>query len=395
VIAIIRAKIVSFQASKLNIDRLFACNHESARVWNECLQISKDHYSEYQTWISRSKLQKRTKGKFHLHSQSIQAVCHKYLFARHSAYQAIQKGIHMAKYPYRTKNHFNTKWAKSGFKVRENGKIELSMGIHNGKREKPIVVYASHLPEGHIKEIELCYDRGLVLAVSFEDGIENKPYHNGHSAGVDPGEIHTLAAFRDDGTSLIVTGRKQRSIHRLRNKKLAEIQRLQSNCKKGSRQWKKYQRAKRYILSKSEKQLRDALHKTTRSFVSWCIEHSVSDVYLGNVEGVQRNTRKKKRVHRKQAQKLSNWPFGKVKQYLTYKLEQQGIKLHIVDESYTSQTCPVCQKKNKASSRNYTCECGYTEHRDIHGARNILSKARYDKILHFDVKTKRKYLRIA
>jgi putative transposase len=213
--------------------------------------------------------------------------------------------------------------------------------------------------------------------------------------GVDPGEIHTISAFGEDGESLIVTGRKIRSIHRLRNKKLAEIQRLQSKCKKGSRQWKKYQKAKRYILSKSEKQLRDALHKTTKNFVDWCIEQSVSDVHIGNVEGIQRNARKKKCTHRKQSQKLSNWSFGRVKQYLSYKLEQHGIQLHLVDETYTSQTCPVCTKRKKTSSRNYKCECGYEEHRDIHGARNILSKALHGEILHFDVETKIKYLRIA
>ncbi len=391
----IRAQMVSFHASKSHTDRLFACNRESAQVWNACLQLSKDHHTTYQTWISQSELQKQTKGRFHLHSQSIQAVCHKYLFARDSAYQSVQKGIKTARYPYKNKSHYNTKWAKDGFKLAENGKIVLSMGNHYGKREPPIVVYASHLPVGHIKEIELCYDNGLYLAISYEDGIESKPYYNDHSVGVDPGEIHTLAAFREDGASLIVTGRKVRAIHRLRNKKLAEIQRLQSKCKKGSRQWKKYEKAKRYLLSKTEKQLRDALHKSTKHFVHWCIQQSVSDVHMGNVEGVQRNTRKKKRVNRKQAQKLSNWSFGKVKQYLAYKLEQQGIRLHLVDESYTSQTCPVCAKRKKTSSRNFNCECGYEEHRDIHGARNILSKALYDEILHFDVQTKIKYLRIA
>jgi putative transposase len=83
------------------------------------------------------------------------------------------------------------------------------------------VVHASHLPVGHIKEIELCYDNGLYLAISYEDGIESKPYHNNHLVGIDPGEIHTLAAFREDGASLIITGRKVRAIHRLRNKKLS------------------------------------------------------------------------------------------------------------------------------------------------------------------------------
>jgi putative transposase len=393
--ALIRAQIVHFQASKGSMDRLFACNRESARVWNDCLQLSKDHHTMHGKWISRSELQKLTKGRYHLHSQSVQAVCHKYLFARGSTYQAVQKGLKTARYPYRNKKHYNTKWAKDGFKVTEKGILELSMGIHHGKREKPIVVHVARLPKGRIKEIELCHDNGLYLAVSYEDGVECKAYEKKQSVGVDPGEIHTLAAFREDGESLIITGRKVRSIHRLRNKKLAEIQQLQSKCKKGSRQWRKYQKAKRYILGKSERQLRDALHKTTKAFVDWCIEQFISDVHMGEVEGVQRNTRKKKCVNRKQAQKLSNWSFGKVKQYLTYKLEQLGIQIHHVDESYTSQTCPVCTKRRKVSSRNYRCTCGYEEHRDIHGARNILSKALYGQIQHFDVGTNVKYLRIA
>ena len=45
-----------------------------------------------------------------------------------------------------------------------------------------------------------------------------------------------------------------------------------SRCKKGSRQWKKYNRAKKFVLSKSNAQLEDALHKTTKQFVDWCVE---------------------------------------------------------------------------------------------------------------------------
>jgi putative transposase len=391
----LRGQKVFFRASKADLERLYACNRESALVWNECLRLAKEHFLQYGRWITKSELQKQTKGKFHLHSQSIQAVCHKYVFARQSAHHAIQQGLSTVRYPYKKKKYFNTKWAKDGFTIHENGKIELSMGIHNGKREKPIVVYASNLPQGIIKEIECCYDNGWYLAITYEDGQEAKAYQPGRSVGVDLGEIHTMAAFCENGQALLITGRKVRSLHRLRNKKLADIQRRQSKCQKGSRQWKKYERAKRYVLSKSERQLRDALHKTTKQFVDWCLAQSVSDVYIGKVEGVQRNTRKKKRMSRKQAQKLSNWSFGKVKQYLVYKLAQHGIRLQEIEESYTSQTCPVCQKRRKVSSRIFACLCGYEEHRDIHGARNILSKAVYQKIVHWQVPTKRTYLRIA
>ncbi|MFB5166700.1 transposase [Parageobacillus toebii] len=112
----LRGQKVFFRASKADLDRLYACNRESARVWNECLRLAKEHFLQHGCWITKSELQKQTKRKFHLHSQSIQAVCHKYLFARQAAHQAIQQG-HPARYPYKKKKYFLTKWVKDGFKV--------------------------------------------------------------------------------------------------------------------------------------------------------------------------------------------------------------------------------------------------------------------------------------
>jgi putative transposase len=337
----IRSKRVYIRASVKELDRLYACNRESAEVWNDCLSLSKDYHIEQGKWISKSSLQKGTKGLYHLHSQSIQAVTHKYVFARDATKAAIESGIKTAKYPYKQKKHFSTKWVQEGFKVYPNGKVELSMGIHNGKREKPIVVYASNLPEGTLKEIEFCYDNGPYLAISFEDGIENKEYIKQSAVGVDLGEIHSISSFHESGEALIITGREVRSVHRLRNKKIGEISRLQSKCTKGSKRWKRLQKAKQYILSKSARQMEDKLHKSTKEFVDWCVKEMVSDVYVGNPEGVQRNTRKKKRASKKQAQKLSNWSFGKIIYYLKYKLKREGIKLQKTDEAYTSQTCPI------------------------------------------------------
>nr|WP_184528684.1 IS200/IS605 family accessory protein TnpB-related protein [Bacillus benzoevorans] len=68
----------------------------------------------------------------------------------------------------------------------------------------------------------------------------------------------------------------------------------------------------------------DALHKTTKQFVEWCVNHEVNHIVMGNVVGVQRNTIKKTR--RKSAnQKLSNWSFGKLHFILKNKLEEKGM----------------------------------------------------------------------
>ncbi|WPQ59495.1 transposase [Paenibacillus polymyxa] len=217
------------------------------------MDASKQHHIRTGKWINQTQLQQAVKGKFPLHSQSVQAVCHKYLFSRDSAIQAKKKGITTARYPHRQKMYFNTKWVDKAFTIHPNGKIELSLGIQNGKRIKPLVLFAKSLPTGDIKEIELCFERKLYLSVTYDDGQVAKPQAGTYSAGVDMGEVQAIASVCENGEGILLSGRKLRSIHRLRNKKVAQLVRLMSKCKKGSRQWKKYNRAKQYILSKSEK----------------------------------------------------------------------------------------------------------------------------------------------
>ena len=339
-----------------------------------------------------------TKSHYPIHSQSIQAVFEKYLDARENARKAKALGHTQIRYPYKEKQHFNTKWKKDGFRLGEQGKIELSLGLLQGKRQKPIVVRIKHLPPGTIKEIELIYDRGLQFAIAYDDGQSPKENTNRGMAAIDLGEIHSITAVSDQGQGIIITGRKLRSIKRLRNKKLKELQQKMAQCKKGSRQWQKYRRALRYILGKSEAQLTDALHKTTREFVNWCSDNHIKEVVVGDVEGIERHTSPQKKGNprkrsTKHNQRMSQWQFGRIHSYLNYKLASVGISLQKVNEAYTTQTCPVCGRRKKSSSRNYSCSCGYREHRDIHGATNILTLHKYGEFREITV-FEHKYLRI-
>ena len=108
-----------------------------AKFGTVALELAKENHLKTGKWITKSALQKGTKGIFPIHSQSVQAVCHKYLFARDAARKARKAG-HKNKYPYKRKNHFNPKWANNSFKVFENGKIQLSMGEFVGKRQAPL-----------------------------------------------------------------------------------------------------------------------------------------------------------------------------------------------------------------------------------------------------------------
>lgn len=411
----------TFTASSEDIDRLFACNRISAMIWNETLRLAKEYsLSNGGKWAGKSYLQEQTKNRYPLQSQSVQSVVHRYLFARDGARAAISKG-YKNKYPWRHKNHYNTRWVDKAFDFDfDKNILSLSLGIWDHKKQKPILVTLPKDTIGKIKElleknknavseIELCYNNGLRLHITYDDGVKAKEKPDAvETAGVDLGEIHSIAACATNGKSVIITGRKIRSINRLRNKMLRSIVKAQAKCKKGSRRWKKLQRKKRYVLSKSRHQVEYKTHEITKNFVDWCMENKIGKVYCGDPEGVQRNTSGRKKKNRatakarkkirtrKVAQKLSNWNFGKIKDYLNYKLQRQGIAFEVINEAYSTQTCPICGQRHKPSGRNYRCSCGYKAHRDVHGAHNIMSLGmlgHFEKICDFE-KQMPKYLRL-
>jgi len=273
--------------------------------------------------------------------------------------------------------------------------------IHDGKHAKPIVIHCCHIPEGTIKEIELVWDRKLMLAISYDDGLLPQPNDAQGLAAIDMGEIHGITSIAETGEALIISSRKLRNVKRLRNKKYKELYQRRSRCKKGSRRWRKYTHAIARIGSKTDNQQRDILHKTSRKFIDWVNEQGVKTVVVGDVEGIQRNTSGRKKTNsknkcrsRRQNQKMSQWPFGLLMAYLAYKLAAFSIELVKIDESFTTQTCPVCGRKRKPSGRIYECHCGYRCHRDVHGARNIMSKHKHGDIRSLDFELRKiTYLR--
>lgn len=80
------------------------------------------------------------------------------------------------------------------------------MGDLEGKRQKPLSLWVKELPKGKIKEIELIYDRKLMIGVAYEDGIKAKENTFTHRSAIDVGEIHTIAAVAENGENVRETG---------------------------------------------------------------------------------------------------------------------------------------------------------------------------------------------
>jgi putative transposase len=144
-----------------------------------------------------------------------------------------------------------------------------------------------------------------------------------------------------------------------------------SKCKKYSNQYKKYNRAIYNIKYKCERQILDCIHKISKLYLDYCLENNISKVYYGDLDSCTRNS--SDRVNNLIGQKLNEWNYGELMLQLHNKLERYNIELVEVSEAYSSQTCPACGKRHKQKGRNYICECGYKQHRDLVGAMNILN----------------------
>lgn len=394
---IYKTKIIPVECNKTDYNYLMNCNKLSADVWNYCVETDREYYNKHGTFMNMSEMQKAIKGIVPLHAKGIGHVFRKYQTAKIAMFKSIKakhENSSKVKLPYKLKKFYNTGWdyQSIGF-VYDKGIIKLArkMIIDNqGKRiSNPVKCYVKEIPQ-NIVEIELVYRNKLYLVIKYkEEDIQNL-IQSENVASIDLGEIHSITSIDNNGNAIIITGRKLRSIKRLREKEQAKLRSKMSKCKKYSKQYKKYNRALWNLKYKSERQILNCVHKISKLYLDYCIENNISKVYYGDLDSCTRNS--SDRVGKVVGQKLNQWNYGEIMQQLHNKLERYGIELIKVSEAYTSQTCPLCGKRHKPTNRNYICECGYTQHRDLVGAINILN---FNTEFHIKIYKNKKYLQIA
>jgi putative transposase len=233
-----------------------------------------------------------------------------------------------------------------------------------------IICHVKNIPN-NVVEIELIFKDKYYLAIKYKEENGNVLIQSDNSASIDLGEIHGITSIDNNGNCIILTNRKLRSLIREKDKRQGEINSLRSRCVYGSIKSKKYTEAIYKIKFEYERKILDIIHKQTKLYLDWCIKHDISKVYYGDVDTTTRNSKGKMSQHINH--KLNMWQFGLLTLQLQNKLSRYGIKMIKISEAYSSQTCPVCKKRHKPTSRNYECKCGYTQHRDIVGAINILN----------------------
>lgn len=180
----------------------------------------------------------------------------------------------------------------------------------------------------------------------------------GSVMGVDLGLKCPAVCCTDAGkVSFIGKGRKNKQLRRHYASRRKQLQ------KSGKRA------AVKKLGDKENRVMRDTDHKLSRQIVDFAVSNGVGTIKMENLQNIRQQARKSRKNNRS----LHSWSFYRLASYIEYKAKLAGIEVVFVDPAYTSQRCPACGALNHADDRIYHCTCGYHSHRDIVGARNILS----------------------
>ena len=333
---------------------------EAGKVWMICVGLQQQAMRNHAPWPTRDGLQKAVKGKFGLHSQSAQMVCHAFLANVSTARQLRQTGNKKMRYPWREKRFYPLLWPAQAMGI-AGGKIILPMG--RGRRSV-VLPRPEWLREPTAARI-VWNGSGYELHVAVKAAGAPAP-GNGRAA-IDLGQIHQCAVTTDDGQALLVSGRGIRAEKQRLTKMHGRLARLQSRCQKGSKRWGALQRARNQYALRSARRIRDLRHKGTRLAIGFCVENEVGSLYVGDPDGVRKN-----RSGRRHNQRMSQWEYGKDIAYLEQKAARAGISCSTGTERGTSSRCPVCRHRQKPKGRNWVCrQCGFAGHRDIVGSYNM------------------------
>ena len=195
--------------------------------------------------------------------------------------------------------------------------------------------------------------------------------------GIDHGVDNWLTCVSSEGKSFIIDGRKLKSFNQLYNKRVASL-------KEGKPQGFWDDRLAQ-ITEKRNRVMRDAIHKTARFIVNYCLEHRIGVLVFGWNQGQKDGSNMGKGNN----QKFVQIPTGRLKDRIQQLCESVGIQFVETEESYTSKTSfvdndflPTFGEKpdrwepsgKRIKRGQYKTAQGFLINSDCNGAANIIRK---------------------
>ena len=229
--------------------------------------------------------------------------------------------------------------------------------------------------EGTAKNVTVSR-QGKHWFVSIQVEIEvHKPVHSSASMiGVDMGVKRLFTLSDGDFAEPINVNFLKEKIKRLQ-KRLARMVKFSNN-------WRKIKEKINRLHTKIANIRHDTLHKLSTTLSKNHAMIVLENLQIKNMTKSAKGDRDNPGSMVKQKSGLNrvilDQGWGMFKTFLEYKQLCSGGQLLLVDPKYTSQTCPECHhrsKNNRQTQAGFECVlCGYKEHADLVGAKNILER---------------------
>jgi putative transposase len=171
--------------------------------------------------------------------------------------------------------------------------------------------------------------------------------------GIDLGRRRV--AVDSDGTIY-----EAKEVHTLRAHYPKVRQSLQRKGTKGAK------RLLKRLSGRERKHMRHVNHTISRRLIDAALQTQRA-IALEDLRGIRQRTK----VRKAQRYGQQSWAFYQLRQFLTYKAEQAGVGVRLINPRYTSQTCHICGARGQRSGLQFRCPMHGVMEADANAAKEI------------------------
>ena len=273
-----------------------------------------------------------------------------------------------------------SKKAKRKFKMKN-----LEVNLSNFKFPKGLNENLSNL-----QQVRICYDKKiekfyLAFIYRIEMSVLNKKSND--IMAIDLGQNNLITGvFNKSSYRFILDGKELKS-------KIAYVNSRIDRLK--SKEMKKTKDSRKFKLTKKMKKLYNYwrnytwtyIHKCSNKTIKKALENKCSTIVIGDFKGVKRN--------KKHMKYFATIPYVTLIKQIKYKAKRNGIKVVMINESYTSgcsciddyEISKKCYNKKRRKKRgDFITNNSFHINADVNGAYNILRKYLKNNIPHCLIK---------
>ena len=364
------------------IVRYLTSNDEHGKYFNqqECAKIVDGLIDNWKAFFAASKEYKKNPKKFtgkprRPKCQKVQDKMNEVIFDQNTISRLIGAKNNKAEVIKNNKISFTlSKKAKRKFKMKK-----FEVNLSNFKFPKGLNENLSNL-----QQVRICYDKKnerFYLAFIYRIEVSEIDTNNNDIMAIDLGQNNLITGvFNESSYRFILDGKELKS-------KIAYVNSRIDRLK--SKEMKKTKNSRKFKLTKKMKKLYKYwrnytwtyIHKCSNKTIKKALENKCGTIVIGDFKGIKRN--------KKRMKYFVTIPYVTLINQIKYKAKRSGIKVVMINESYTSgcsciddyEISKECYNKKRRKKRgNFVTNNGFNLNADVNGAYNILRKYLKEKL---------------